>query len=101
MQEVHKNDIGTKFLFTVKDGDSTTDISGASTKQIHFRKPSSSTLTKTASFETDGSNGQMYYTTVDGDIDEVGEWEAQVFLDWGASEFRSNVVRFHVYNNLT
>ena len=38
--EIHVNDIGTRFLITVKDDGSAVDISSASALQINFRKPS-------------------------------------------------------------
>ena len=44
--EIHLNDIGTKFLVTVKDGSSVVNVSTASTKQIIIKKPSGATLTK-------------------------------------------------------
>ena len=40
--EIHINDVGTKFLVTVTDGTSAVNISSASTKQLIFKKPSSS-----------------------------------------------------------
>ena len=38
--EIHLNDVGTKFLVTIMDGSSAVDISTASTKQIIIQKPS-------------------------------------------------------------
>ena len=62
--EIQQNDIGTKFLVTIKDGDSAVDISGASTKQIIIKKPSGETLTNSASFNSDGTDGKIYYNAI-------------------------------------
>lgn len=99
--EIHKSDIGTIFLITVKDGTTAVDISGAATKQILFRKPDNSTLvTQTASFTTDGTDGKMQYTSVSGDLDTGGTWRIQVYLVIGGNEFRSDISTFEVHGNL-
>ena len=38
--EIHKDDVGTRFLMTVKDDGSTVNISGATIKQVIFKNPS-------------------------------------------------------------
>lgn len=100
--EVHVNDIGTQFQFTVKEDGAVLNMATTppSTKQVIFRKPDGSCLTKTASFLTDGSDGVITYTTVSGDIDAVGTWKAQAYLDFGASAFRTDIISFRVHSNL-
>ena len=72
--EIHQNDIGTRFLVTVKDDGSTVDLSNASALQISFRKPSDEIVDRTGSTLGDGSStsGVMYYDTLNGDLDEAG-----------------------------
>ena len=97
--EIHKGDIGTKFTITVYDGTSTVDVSGG-TKTILFRKPAGTTLTKTASDE-DASNGVISYTTVSGDLDEIGTWRVQAeVITAGGSIFRTDISTFKVYDNI-
>ena len=55
--EIHKNDIGTVFKVTIKDGSSAVDISTSTTKQLIFKKPSGQKLEANASYYTDGSDG--------------------------------------------
>lgn len=101
--EVHKGDIGTTFMVTIKDeNDTVKDISAYTTRQLLFRKPDGSTvLTKTASFYTDGTDGKIYYTTVSGDLDTVGIWRLQAYLHNGSTNYRkSNVGTFSVFDNL-
>ena len=99
------NDIGTTFRVTVYDststGDSTVaDISTATTKQMIFSKPDGTTLTKTAVFGTDGSNGVVEYVSVDGDLNMAGTWHLQVYVVTPAGEWRTDVGHFRVYDNL-
>lgn len=98
--EIHVNDIGTVFRGTVQDGTSVVDISGATTIQILFKPSGAATRTKTAVLTGDGTDGQMQYTTVDGDlnVDGVWEWQGQVVLPAGT--WRTDVKTFVVHRNL-
>ena len=98
--EIHQNDIGTVFQITVKDGDNTIDVSGATTKNFLFQKPDGTDVSKAASFVTDGTDGQLKYTTVTDDLDTVGTWYLQVELVLPAGTWRSDITKFRVYNNL-
>jgi len=99
--EIHKSDIGTLFKVTIKDGDTAVDISSASvTKQIVFRKPSGTLLTKAASFFTDGTDGILTYTSISGDLNEIGSWKLQAYVVLGSNEFRSDLASFKVHRNL-
>ena len=103
-EEVHYNDIGTVILVTVNDcvsGTSTVlDLSGASTLELILQSPSGSSTTKTAIFDTDGTDGKIKYLSVDGDFNEVGTWRIQAKIAIGGGIFRSDVGTFRVYENL-
>lgn len=103
-QEVHYNDIGTVFEVTVKDcvsGTSTVlDVSGASSLELIFKSPSGVAATQTASLVTDGTDGKIKYTSVDGDFAEVGTWRIQCKIGIGGGTYRSDVGSFKVYENL-
>ena len=77
--EIHQNDIGTRFLITVKDDGDLVDISNASIRQLTFKKPSDSTIVRTALIFNDGSalSGVMYYDSDVGDLDEIGFYKLQ------------------------
>ena len=102
--EIRVSDIGTKFLVTIKDGDSVVDISGtgsdAANKRIIFKKPSGSTVDQAASFNSDGTDGKLYYTTVSDDLDEDGIWKMQAKVIISAQTFRSDIHTFKVHRNL-
>jgi hypothetical protein len=94
------NDIGTKFLLTIQDTGTAVDLSTTTAKTIKFRKPSGTVLTKTASFNTDGVDGKIYYTSVSGDLNEVGRWTVQAVLTFGTLVYSSDVGTFLVGDNL-
>jgi len=78
--EIHLNDIGTKFLVTIKDADSVVDISGtgatAANKRIIFKKPS----------------GTM--------VDQDGIWKMQAKVIITGQIFHSDIHTFKVHRNL-
>ena len=99
--EIHKNDIGTVFKVTIKDGSSAVDISTSTTKQLIFKKPSGQKLEANASYYTDGSDGIITYTTVDGDLNEEGMWKIQgkIILS-GGNTFNTDLTSFKIHRNL-
>jgi len=101
--EIHQNDIGTRFLLTVKDGSDLVNISGAVGLQVDFRKPSDTLVSRVARRFNDGSSvsGIMYYDAVVGDLDEVGKYKLQgkVFLG-GSGTFYTDIHTFQVHCNL-
>jgi hypothetical protein len=100
IEEIHNGDIGTIFELTVYDGSTVVDLSSALELKIIFGKPSGATLTKDASLVTDGTDGKIEYTTVNGDIDEDGYWTLQVYIRLATGNWRSNIIDFKVYENL-
>ena len=103
-EEVHYNDIGTVFLVTVNDcvsGTSTIlDVSTASSLSLVFKSPSGASSTKPATLYTDGTDGKIYYTTVDGDLNQIGTWRIQAIVNIGGGIYRSDVGTFKVFENI-
>lgn len=103
-KEIHVNDIGTVFLVTVKDcvsgTETTLNISTATTLQFIFSTPSGTTKTRTAVFDTDGLDGKIKYTTINGDLDEPGTWKLQARIVMGGGDWKSDITSFRVYENL-
>ena len=100
INEIHQNDIGTNFTVTMKDGSAVVDISSATTKNIIFTKPGGTNVTKTMSFVTDGSNGQLVYSIESGVLDTVGQWQYQIYLVFSSGSFYSDIGEFIVHRNL-
>tara|TARA_B100000745_G_scaffold283468_1_gene217547 strand:- start:377 stop:706 length:330 start_codon:yes stop_codon:yes gene_type:complete len=106
--EIHLNDIGTKFVITVKDGGETVDISNGnvSSRSIMFRKPSDTVVTKVGALDGDGSStsGVMHYVTLPDDLDEVGFWKLQGKIEFDGVDatgtFYTDINTFQVHCNL-
>jgi hypothetical protein len=98
--QIHVNDIGTTLIGTVLDSGIAVDISSASTIQMIIKKPDQTTSTKTASFNTDGTDGKMKYVTVSGDIDQAGNYKIQGKVILGTATYFSSVSTFKVYCNI-
>ena len=98
--EIHVDDIGTIFRVTLMDGDVIVDISTATTKQLIFKKSDSTIVTQTAAFTTDGSDGQIQYTTLEDDLDIAGVWRLQAFVIMPTGEWSSDFGPFVVFENL-
>jgi hypothetical protein len=99
-EEIHFNDIGTVLTITVKDGDSIVNISAATTYDIILGKPDGTSVTKTGTWTTNGSDGKTEYTTVDGDLDQVGWWKIQAFIIDSGGTWKSDIGNFEVHRNI-
>jgi acyl-CoA-binding protein len=98
--QVHQNDIGTQFVITVLDDGAVVDISTATDLKIYFRKPDSTTLTKTGVLYTDGTDGKMVYTTIAGDLDLVGNYKIQGRVEIDGGTFYTDLGSFKVHCNI-
>lgn len=98
---VHNGDIGTIFRLTITDTSGTAiDVSTAATKYIYFQDPTSAKVQKTAVFTTNGSDGKIQYTSVSGDIDMVGTWQVQGYVETSLGKFWTEKDSFKVYSTL-
>lgn len=98
--EVHVSDIGTVFEVTIKDDTVAVDVSTASTKNLLFRKPDGTILTKAASFKTTGADGIIQYVTISGDLSMPGLWNLQAHIVMSSGNWKSDVATFEVHPNL-
>lgn len=98
--EIHVGDIGTIFRVTIKDDGVTVDVSSVDSKLIYLQKPDGTTLAKTASYYTDGTDGIIQYVTESGDLDQAGTWQIQAKIDFGTDIFSTDIQKFKVVRNL-
>ncbi len=97
MQTIRINDEGTTIRGTIYDEDDTImDISTATTKEFIFRKPDGTSITRTASFFTSGSDGIIIYTLINGDIDQAGRWEIEAYVVLPGGRWASTNGEFYV-----
>ena len=99
---IHVGDVGTVIRLTVTEKDGTTpiNVSTATDKTFYFRKPDGTKFNRPAEFNTDGADGKLKYTTVDGDIDMARTWQVQAYVEIGAAKYYSAKTTFTVQSNL-
>ena len=98
--QIQEGDIGTKLLVTITDNDAIVNISSATSLSIFIKKPDGSILTRSGTFETNGTDGKMYYATVSGDIDTAGSYKLQGRVTLSNGSFYTSTVTFKVHRNL-
>lgn len=98
--QIHVGDIGTVLVVTILEDGSAVDISSASSLQIILRKPDGVSYTKTATIYTDGTDGKLSYTVLDGDLDAAGLWKIQAVVVIPSGTYSSSVGSFKVHCNL-
>jgi len=99
---IHLSDVGTLFLLSVfkEDGVTPFDLSSATVKRIDFMKGDGTTVSKTASFYTDGKDGILKYVAASSDISVDGKWQMQGYIEIPSGKFHSEIVQFEVQSNL-
>ena len=101
--EIRKDDSGTIFEREIKDGDSVVDVSGAvgaNTKEIIFKKPDGTIVTKSAAFSGSGTNGKIQYVAETGFLDQLGIWKWQGHIVLAAGDWKTDILEFKVSENL-
>ena len=101
--EIHKDDVGTRFLITVKDDGSLVNISGVSGGSIHqvsFRKPSDVIVERNATLQDYGVSGVMFYDSVAGDLDEAGVYKLQAKVIIPSGTYYTDLYTFKVHSNI-
>lgn len=76
--DIYVNAVGVEFRLDVG-----TSLAGATKMEIQAKKPSGTIVTWTA--VQYGTTTKITYTSVAGDIDEIGIWTFQAYVEWGAT----------------
>lgn len=100
LSEVFLNDVGTRFIVTLKEDDIVVPVDSATVKTLNFLKPDSGLVTKSASFTTDGIDGRIEYAVESGFLDELGTWKIQGYVEITSGKFSSSIGEFTVYDKL-
>jgi len=98
--EIHVNDIGTKFLATIKDDSEVVDVSSAISVTMMFKKPDDEVVQKAGVFDSDGTDGKIYYSTAVGDLDEAGQYKLQAKVVLSTGTYYTDIYTFKVHCNL-
>ena len=97
---IHTLSYGVSLRVTIKENDLPVDISAATSIVYLIRKPDSSLLTVTASFYTNGTDGVLTYTTVNGDTNIAGVYKYQARMTLGGGLFYTSWDTFKVHCNV-
>lgn len=93
--------IGLDFIITILENcEDIIDISTATSIDIYLTKPDGTLISKTGTLVTDGTDGKVKYTTVSGDLDQVGTWKIQAIINISSNVYPSSIYTFKVYANL-
>ena len=98
--EIHVDDVGTRFLITIKEDTNIVDISSANTLSIFIRKPDDGLLARSGTLHTDGTDGKMYYDIDSGDLDEAGHYRLQGRVATPSGTYYTNIYHFQVHCNV-
>lgn len=98
--EIHVNDVGTRFLITVKEDTTVVNISGAEALSIFIRKPDDTLIARSGNLYTDGTDGKMYYDVASGDLNAAGHYRLQGRVDLSSSTYYTNIYHFQVHCNV-
>jgi len=86
-------------LRIVEDG-GPVDLTAFTTRQMIFRTPDGATLTKTASFDTNGVDGVLRYEVLTGDIATPGRWLVQARVSRTGAQITTEAHAFDVAERL-
>jgi hypothetical protein len=95
-EDIQVDDYGWVGKLTVQEDGSALDISSYTTKQFILTDPDGTATAKTAIFDSDGSDGILKYTILDGDIDAAGKWYVQARVAKTGTELTSEAHAFYV-----
>ena len=93
-------DVGTSIQLIVTENGVPVNVSTATLLQITFSKPDASIVVKTASFVTDGTDGNIKYVTVAGDLDQSGTWSLQADVTMPGGVWSSDIQKMKVGKKL-
>ncbi len=100
-QTCQLSDIGVALVVQIVDpAGEVINISAATNMKIKIRMPDGTTKDFTAVLFTNGSDGKMLYTTLAGDLGQVGTYQIQGKLSIGGGLKSSFVGAFDVLNNI-
>ncbi|HXH05869.1 MAG TPA: hypothetical protein VNI83_04690 [Vicinamibacterales bacterium] len=88
-QEVRLGDTGTKLRVALLDGETPVDLSALVVGKLKLRKPDGTVIERVATVVPPPSSGVLEYTTIAGDLDQVGQWEIQAYIEVGTGQWHS------------
>ncbi len=72
------------------------NLATSTSRTFEFRKPNGISVSKTALFVTDGTDGKLYYSTGPNDLDEIGEWTMQAVIVDSGGDYPTDIIHINV-----
>ena len=95
-------EFGKTVTITLQDAAGTAvNISSYTTRTVELVSPSGKKLSKTAAFQTDGTNGKITFSFASGDVDKDGIWKGQVYLSKTGEQSKSAIFEVDVTASVT
>jgi len=98
--EIHVDDVGTRFLLTIKDDGTIVNVSNALNIDVIFKKPDDTVIYRAGTLFTNGTDGKVYYDTIAGDLDEAGLYKLQAKVALPTGIYYTDIHTFQVHCNL-
>jgi hypothetical protein len=93
-EKIYKGNIGTVVTVEI---DTTEDISSAETLQLLVTKPGGSEVAWDGEYSTSDGKKYISYTTIEGDLDEAGDYYVQPYIDIVTWSGRGNTFKIKVW----
>jgi hypothetical protein len=74
------------------------DVTSSTSRKLKVSKPNGVQATWNATIETPGTAGIIYYTTVDGDLNVVGDYKVQAEVVFATGDLLGETAIFTVYD---
>lgn len=97
-QYIRVGDIGTVIKLTMYDQDGVVDLSSTTLRSFKIKDALNGVTTKSAVFETDGTDGILKYQFVSGDLDVAGIWSVQAYVEMPSGSWTSGTYEFEVHD---
>ena len=100
MNNIQVGAVNLLIQLAIREGYGVLDVSSATTKQLIIKKPNGVKITGDASFQTDGTDGLIYYRTVAGDLDQAGTYNVQAYIEMPSFSGYTTPTSFQVASNI-
>ena len=101
--DIHVGDVGTIFLLNIVDDNVAVDLSGgvSGSNIVLFKKPDGTSIQRQATFNSDGTDGRIKYTSVSGDLDQPGTWYISANVNTLGGKWTATALPFTVRATFT
>ncbi len=97
MKTVRLKDAGFSIRLRIKDSEGTiVNLASATVMIFYFKKPDRSEISKAAQLYTDGSDGICYTNMTSNEINQLGIWCLQAYIEIDGGTFTSTIAKFKV-----